>query len=70
MSKRLILLFISLLTALFSWANSQLLLSPEASISLLTCTPGKELYSAFGHTAIRIADSQRGIECSRGASTG
>ena len=62
MSKRLNLLFISLLTALFSWANSQLLLSPEASISLLTCTPGKELYSAFGHTAIRIADSQRGID--------
>lgn len=26
-------------------------------ISLLTCTPGDELYSIFGHSAIRIADS-------------
>jgi hypothetical protein len=26
-------------------------------ISLLTCTPGEELYSTFGHTAIRIIDS-------------
>jgi hypothetical protein len=26
-------------------------------ISLLTCTPGKELYSTFGHSAVRISDS-------------
>ena len=26
-------------------------------ISLLTCTPGEELYSTFGHTAIRVVDS-------------
>jgi hypothetical protein len=26
-------------------------------ISLLTCSPGEELYSTFGHTAIRITDS-------------
>lgn len=26
-------------------------------ISLLTCTPGQELYSTFGHTAIRLKDS-------------
>lgn len=26
-------------------------------ISLLTCTPGEELYSTFGHTAVRIVDS-------------
>src|SRR4051812_21975801 len=26
-------------------------------ISLLTCAPGQELYSTFGHTAIRITDS-------------
>jgi len=28
-------------------------------ISLLTCAPGQELYSTFGHTAIRIIDSIR-----------
>jgi hypothetical protein len=27
-------------------------------VSLLTCEPGKELYSQFGHTAIRIQDTQ------------
>jgi len=26
-------------------------------VSLLTCTPGEELYSTFGHSAIRITDS-------------
>lgn len=28
-------------------------------VSLLTCTPGDELYSLFGHTAIRITDSSK-----------
>jgi hypothetical protein len=31
-------------------------------ISLLTCSPGAELYSTFGHTAIRVTDSARGID--------
>ena len=26
-------------------------------ISLLTCTPGEELYSTFGHSAYRVVDS-------------
>ncbi len=29
----------------------------HVSISLLTCAPGEELYSTFGHTALRIKDS-------------
>ena len=28
-------------------------------ISLLTCTPGTELYSTFGHSALRVLDSSR-----------
>jgi hypothetical protein len=28
-------------------------------ISLLTCTPGQELYSTFGHSAIRVFDSSK-----------
>ena len=32
-------------------------LSDEARISLLTCTPGEELYARYGHTAIRVCDS-------------
>jgi hypothetical protein len=31
--------------------------SSHTRISLLTCTPGEELYSTFGHTAIRVTDS-------------
>lgn len=31
-------------------------------ISLLTCSPGEELYSTFGHTAIRVKDSTGGMD--------
>lgn len=31
-------------------------LSPDASVSLLTCGPGNEMYSFFGHTALRVSD--------------
>ncbi|MDV6168401.1 DUF4105 domain-containing protein [Flavobacterium sp. DG1-102-2] len=31
-------------------------LSNRAEVSLLTCGPGNELYSVFGHTAIRVYD--------------
>lgn len=37
-------------------------LSPEARISVLTCGPGTELYSIFGHTAFRVQDPQKGID--------
>ncbi len=31
-------------------------------ISLLTCTPGDELYSTFGHSALRVTDSASAID--------
>ncbi len=31
-------------------------------ISLLTCAPGEELYSTFGHTALRVIDSVAGSD--------
>ncbi len=31
-------------------------------ISLLTCTPGEELYSTFGHSAIRVTDNRNGSD--------
>ena len=31
-------------------------------MSLLTCSPGEELYSAWGHTAIRVTDSTTGSD--------
>lgn len=36
--------------------NAQVKLSERAKISILTCSPGDELYSTFGHTAIRVND--------------
>lgn len=37
-------------------------LSDSASISLLTVSPGEELYSAFGHTGIRVTDHKKGFD--------
>jgi len=37
-------------------------LSPEASISILTCNPGTETYSMYGHSAIRVNDPANGID--------
>ncbi len=46
----------------FSVFSQNLKLSPQAEISLLTISPGKELYSTFGHSAIRIKDNQSGLD--------
>ncbi|MDB5281681.1 MAG: hypothetical protein JWO06_756 [Bacteroidota bacterium] len=35
-------------------------LSDSSRISLLTCAPGDELYSAFGHNGIRVTDFKEG----------
>jgi hypothetical protein len=37
-------------------------LSDQAKISLITCDPGQELYSIFGHTAIRVHDSVNKVD--------
>ncbi len=37
-------------------------LSDSIQISLLTCSPGAELYSLFGHTALRYENFTRGID--------
>ncbi len=36
--------------------------SHHLRISILTCSPGDELYSTFGHTALRITDSVHGTD--------
>jgi hypothetical protein len=48
------LLFVICLPAFAAKAQTD---SSRLRVSLLTCTPGQELYSTFGHTAIRITDS-------------
>lgn len=37
-------------------------LSDEARVSLLTMLPGREVYSLFGHSALRIADPETGLD--------
>ena len=51
------ILFIS-----FLFFNPAILISAQTDsshlrISLLTCTPGEDLYSTFGHSALRVTDS-------------
>jgi hypothetical protein len=36
--------------------------SCQLRISLLTCSPGQELYSTFGHTALRVVDATSGTD--------
>ncbi|MCR5696961.1 MAG: DUF4105 domain-containing protein [Marinilabiliaceae bacterium] len=37
-------------------------LSSKSSISLLTCSSGEELYTSFGHSALRVKDDSLGID--------
>ncbi len=37
-------------------------LTDAARISVLTCGPGEDLYSAFGHSAFRVLDAPQGID--------
>ncbi|MFA6351695.1 MAG: DUF4105 domain-containing protein [Bacteroidales bacterium] len=37
-------------------------LSPEARVSLITCGPGDEIYSFFGHSALWVYDPKAGID--------
>lgn len=53
----------TLLLAILFWLTQSLSASAQQDtcvwrISLLTCTPGEELYSTFGHTAIRVKTTQ------------
>ena len=37
-------------------------LSDSSRVSLLTCTPGEELYARYGHTALLVADPAQDLE--------
>lgn len=55
-----LLLFIT--TILLAYNSYAFTLSKDAEISILTCSPGTELYSLFGHTAIRVSDPAQGFD--------
>ena len=55
-------LFLTLLTihySLFTFSQTD---SCDLRISLLTCSPGTELYSTFGHSALRVVDKSTGTD--------
>ena len=54
-----ILLIISGLSAVNAQGNT---LSDSATLSLITCSPGPQIYALFGHTAIRLVDPARGLD--------
>lgn len=55
--------FVSILTFCFSFTQAYTQTdSSDVKISLLTCAPGEELYSTFGHTAIRVQDGNNGTD--------
>ena len=54
MRKHLLFIILSLLFC--TPLSAQILLSDSAKIYLLTCTPGTEVWSKYGHTGIRVCD--------------
>ena len=52
---------VSILLCVFASMQAQTL-SENARISLLTCTPGHELYARYGHTALRVCDEANGTD--------
>ena len=42
--------------------RAQMPLSETATASVLTCGPGDDFYTTFGHSAIRICDTAQGLD--------
>ncbi len=56
------LLFIVVLMLNSHFILGQMPLAKTAQVSILTCAEGNELYSLFGHTAIRIKDDANALD--------
>lgn len=55
-----LLVFLSIL--IFQPSVSAQSLSPASTVSILTCNPGTDVYSMYGHTAIRVSDPSQGLD--------
>ena len=59
----ILLVFLSIKSACIHADNKSVTESNDSiEISLLTCYPGDEVYSLYGHTAIRYKDHSKGID--------
>ena len=50
------------LMGLMGRVEAQMPLSETATASVLTCGPGNDFYTTFGHSALRITDTAQGID--------
>lgn len=57
--KRIILYVLLILGGLSVYAAGD---GRTIEVSVLTCSPGREVYSLYGHTAIRFQDKARGVD--------
>ena len=53
---------ILLLSSIYNSFAQNVILSKKASVSVMTCGLGNEVYSLFGHTAIRVCDSENNLD--------
>ena len=61
MSKYHFLLILILFLTVQPKVQSQSL-GPQSQVSILTCNPGEDVYSMYGHTAIRITDLDQNMD--------
>ena len=54
--------FFSLLIVSMSSFGQNIPLSKNTQVSIITCGTGNESYSLFGHTALRITDSDNNLD--------
>lgn len=59
---RHLLLIVFSIFPILTWGTESPSTADSIRISLLTCAPGEEIYSLFGHTAIRYEEPARGID--------
>ena len=60
--RRHIAMILVLVSMLYGARGYAVGLSDSSRISLLTCSPGDELYSCFGHSGIRVTDYRQGFD--------
>lgn len=56
------LFILMILLSSFVTKAQQMMFSNSSVVSLITCSPGNEVYEKFGHTAIRIRDDKNKID--------
>lgn len=59
---RKVVLATCLLLSVLSVCAQRTLFSDSTVVSLITCSPGKEVYARFGHTAVRVKDPVNQID--------